>query len=394
MVAPLMSVDAWMVSSGWLADRRGEPVKQRLLMIGAGGFAGVWIDQFLPRFADRIEVVGVVDVNPETRRRAQQRLGLRDDQLFDDMAAGFARSEADCCTIIVQPMLRWQAVSLAVEHGLSILSEKPIADSWETSLRILELVRRTGTRMMVVQNYRYSQPVRTLKRVLESGQLGRTNYMTCRFAADYTIETAGGAFRHQIPYAMLYEGAVHHFDQFRNLTDADGASVSGLQWNPAWTTFANDTTAMFLIRMTNGIVCQFEMNHLARGTQNDWHREGYRVECEHGAITIDADDRVRTWEHLGGARLRVTDVEPVVDPLPDHFWIIDEFLDWLAGGPVPKTNIEDNIHTAALSFAAVDAVRRSEVVDVAAMTRAGLASIAESAVATPDAAERATAVRR
>ena len=360
-------------------------MKQRLLMIGAGGFAGVWIDQFLPRFADRIEVVGVVDVNPETRRRVQQRLGLRDDQLFDDMATGFANTEADCCTIIVQPMLRWQAVNLAVEHGLSILSEKPISDSWETSLKILELVRRSDTKMMVVQNYRYSQPVRTLKRVLESGQLGRTSYMICRFAADYTIETAGGAFRHQIPYAMLYEGAVHHFDQFRNLTDADGASIFGYQWNPAWTTFANDTTAMLLMRMTNGIVCQFEMNHLARGAQNDWHREGYRVECQHGAITIDADERVQIQEHLSGNCLRTTDVEPVVDPLPDHFWVIDEFLNWLAGGPVPKTNIEDNIHTAALSFAAVEAVRTGEVVDIDAMTRAGLASVADSAAVPHDA---------
>ena len=355
--------------------------KKRLLLVGAGGFANVWVNQFLPAFHDRIDVVGLVDINPDTLRRAGDRLGVPPERRFTDMEAGFAGTDADACVIVIQPMLRWEAVSLAVRHGLPVLTEKPIADSWETSLAILNLVRETGTKMAVVQNYRYARPIRTLKRVLDSGELGRTSFITCRFAADYTIETAGGAFRHQIPYAMLYEGAVHHFDQFRNLADADGESIAGFQWNPAWTTFANDTTAAFLIRMTNGVVGQFEINHLARGTQNGWHEEGYRVECEHGAATVDVDGSVRTQVHLGGNRLQVTDVEPVVGDHEDHVEVIHQFLGWLNGGPPPETNIEDNIHTAALSFAAVEAIRTNAMVDIAARTAAGLATIRQPAAA-------------
>ena len=349
--------------------------RKRVLLIGAGGFANVWVHEFLPAFQDRVEVVGLVDINPETLRRAGDRLGVPDGQRFLSMEEGFAGTTADACIIVVQPFLRWQAVNLAVAHGLPILAEKPIADSWETSLAILNLVRTTGTKMAVVQNYRYSRPIRTLKRVLDDGDLGQVNFISSRFAADYTIETAGGAFRHQIPYAMLYEGAVHHFDQFRNLADADGESIAGFQWNPAWTTFANDTTAAFLIRMTNGVVGQFEINHLARGAQNGWHEEGYRVECEHGAVTIDGDGLVRTHVHLGDNRLQITDVAPVVGEHEDHFQVIADFLDWLDGGPVPRTNIEDNIQTAALSFAAVEAVRTNAMIDIRAMAEAGLASI-------------------
>ena len=257
---------------------------------------------------------------------------------------------------------------------MAVLAEKPIADSWETALAILRLARESGTRLSVVQNYRYSRRIRTLKSVLDSGQLGRINTINARFAADYTIDTAGGAFRHQIPYAMLYEGAVHHFDQFRNVAGADGAWIAGHQWNPAWSTFGNPTTAHFLLTMTNGIACQFEMNHVARGRQNGWHHEGYWVECEHGDVTLDGNDIVRIEEHLGGNRLRVTEVEPVTAPFEDHLWVIDEFLNWLDGGPAPITNAEDNIHTAALSFAAVEAIKTGSSVDIAGddHSRAGL----------------------
>jgi predicted dehydrogenase len=356
--------------------------KKRVLLVGAGGFGGVWARSFLPTFADRVEVAGLVDIKPEVLARAGDALGLPESARFTDMEEGFARTEADVCVLVIQPHLRWRAVNLAVERGMAVLAEKPIAESWETALAILRLARESGVKLSVVQNYRYSRRIRTLKSVLESGRLGRINTIQARFAADYTIDTAGGAFRHQVPYAMLYEGAVHHFDQFRNLAGADGAWIAGHQWNPAWSTFANPTTALFLLTMTNGIACQFEMNHVARGRQNGWHHEGYVIECEHGDVTLDGSDTVRIEEHLGGDRLRVTEVEPVTAPFEDHYWIIDEYLNWLDGGPVPVTNAEDNIHTAALSFAAVEAVRTGASVDIAAMTAAGLSRL-ESVAAIP-----------
>jgi len=345
-------------------------------MVGGGGFGGVWVNRFLPAFADRVQVVGLVEINPETLARGGDALGLPDSARFTEMEEGFARTEADFCVIVLQPHLRWRAVKLAVANGMAVLAEKPIADTWETSLAILRLARSSGTKLSVVQNYRYSRRIRTLKSVLDSGQLGRINAIHARFAADYTIHTAGGAFRHQIPHAMLYEGAVHHFDQFRNLADADGAWIAGHQWNPAWSTFGNPTTALFLLTMTNGIACQFEMNHVARGRQAGWHHEWYRVECEHGDVLVDETDVVRIEEHLGGDRLRMTEVAPVTAAYEDHHWVIDEFLSWLEGGSVPVTNAEDNIYTAALSFAAVDAVQSGASVDIQAKADAGLAAIA------------------
>jgi len=345
-------------------------IKQRALLIGAGGFASAWVNSFLPVFADRLQVAGLIDVNPEALDRAGDALGLTETQRFTEMEDGFAQTEADVCIIVVQPFLRWRAVNLAVARGLPILAEKPIADSWETSLDILHLTRAAGVKMAIVQNYPHTNRIRTLKRVLDAGSLGRTNYIVARFAADYTIRSAGGAFRHQIPYAMLFEGAVHHFDQLRNLAGADGATVSGRQWNPPWSTFGNPPTALFLIEMTNGVVCQFELNHLARGAQNGWHHELYRVECEHGVVTVDAADAVRVTEHLGDGRLRVTEVEPVQAEDEGHLWVIDEFLGWLDGGRAPMTAIDDNIYTAALSFAAVDAVRSEQTIDVAAKVAA------------------------
>ena len=57
--------------------------------------------------------------------------------------------------------------------------------------------------------------------MLQSGELGRINYVIARFADDYRVRNSWGKFRHEIPHALVVEGSVHHFDQLRNLTGSD-----------------------------------------------------------------------------------------------------------------------------------------------------------------------------
>jgi predicted dehydrogenase len=346
---------------------------KRVILVGAGGWAGAWVRQFIPAFSDRLQIAAIVDSNPEPLNKSADLLDIPTERRFTAMEDAFASVEADCCFLVIPPAPRPGAVKLAVERGLPILCEKPISDSWEAALAIYRMTQEAGVKLSVVQNYRYTTRIRTLKGVLTSGELGRVNYIVCRFAADFTIETAGGAFRHQIPDAMIYEGAEHHLDMFRNLADADVAWVAGTQWNQPWSTFSSNCCAAFLLEMSNGIVGQYEMTHITRGHETTWHHEYYRVECEHGAAVIDADDVVRVIRRTADGMEHVTEVAPDEREFEGHFAVIDEFLNWLDGGPMPLTEATDNMRTAALTFAAVEASRTRRVVEVPGMlTAAGI----------------------
>ena len=81
---------------------------------------------------------------------------------------------------------------LATERGMDILSEKPIADTWEACRDIYGAVTRAGVKMQVVQNYRYYRPMLTLRDVLRRGDLGEST--TSSPASPATIaSTARGA---------------------------------------------------------------------------------------------------------------------------------------------------------------------------------------------------------
>ncbi|MFQ6098864.1 MAG: Gfo/Idh/MocA family protein [Armatimonadota bacterium] len=339
------------------------PDRKRCLMIGAGGFAGAWIRQFLPPFSDRMEIVGLVDINPEALGSSGDFLGLPVDRRFDDMQRAFDEVEADFCAIVIPPVVHEEAV--AVESGTHILSEKPIADTWEACVRIYRAVTDAGLKMAVTQNYRYTPRILTFKQALDDGRIGGPRYIVGRFAADYRRRGAWGQFRHEIPHALLIEGSVHHFDQLRNLAGADCSTIAGWEWNPGHPSFDGECCGLYVMRMANGVKALYEGNCLEAGWQNSWHQEYYRAEGEDGALVLDRDGVPWVLEHAAGRGLKTEELPTARPQWDGHKAIVDQFLNWLDGGPEPPTSLRDNIKSAAVLFAAIEASESCQAVDVA-----------------------------
>ncbi len=346
----------------------------RGVLVGAGGFGAAWSHTFLPNVRDRVRIVAIADIDAGARESAGDALGVPADRLYASYEHMLDEVEADVCFIVIPPTARTAVVRAAASRGLAILCEKPVAANWDQTLEIGSIVRTAGIRFAVMQNYREQSRIRTLRQVLQRPEHRAINLIECRFAANYTIETAGGAFRHQIPDAFIYEGAEHHLDQFRNLTGSGADWVQGHQWGTAWSTFGGETTLALIIRMLNGVMIQYQMNHIDRGDQNGWHSEHYRVSTEGGSVTLDAGDTIR----IVRATPEGESVEDVIAPTDDrdgHHALIGQFLDWLDGAPAPFNTFDDNVETMAMTFAAVEATHTGERTDAGKKLAAGLARL-------------------
>jgi len=350
-----------------MASTSSAPVS--CILIGAGGFGGVWVRAFLPAMiADgRLHIVGLADVNAGTLAAAGDLLDVPEDARFSDPLTLIAATDAEVAFVVIPPAARTPVVRACAERGIHVLCEKPIAASWDQTLEIGRIVRDAGIKFAIMQNYREQNRIRTLKAAMQRPELHEVNLIACRFAVNYTIETAGGAFRHQIPDAFIYEGAEHHLDQLRNLTGAEAAWVQGVQWGTPWSTFGVPTCLALLIRMTNGTMVQYEMNHIERGHQNGWHEEAYRVSTAGGTLTLDADNVIRLTRDIPGQGEASVAFEPVDGGPEEHLALIGAFLDWVTGGNAPFNTFADNVKTMALTFAAIEATHTGARVDVQAM---------------------------
>jgi predicted dehydrogenase len=362
---------------------RRERERYRWIMVGAGGMARNWIRRYTEPHRSRVEIVALVDVNPAALRDASEFLGLPDSRCFARMEDAFAAVDADCAAVVVPPRVHRPAVELAAARGLDILSEKPMADTWEDAVAVYRAAQAAGVRLQIMQNYRYTPRIQTLKGVLESGRLGRIHYVAARFAADYRQPLSwGAAFRHEMRHAILVEGSIHHFDQIRHLTGQDCRTIAGWEWNPGAPSFKGECLTLYTMQLSGGAYAQYEGSGLAAGWQNTWHGEYYRVECEGGAVVLDRDQVVRIQEHERGRGLRIEEVPTVRLALEGHAAVVGQFLDWLDGGPAPPTVVEDNLKSAAMLFGAIQASASNQAIDVAAMVAQAQAASTAATAAT------------
>jgi predicted dehydrogenase len=322
----------------------------------------------LPAHGERVRIAGIVDVNPDVLATARHDLALAESQCFTSMAAAYDSVVADAVAVVVPPRFHRQAIEGACARGLPILSEKPVAESWEDVRAIVRAVDGAGVPVAIMQNYRQTPRIQTLKRVLDSGRVGAVRYAVGRFAADYREHLAWGApFRHEMRHALLVEGSIHHFDQLRHLTGQDCLTISGHEWNPGAASFKGECLALYVMKMSGGAFAQYEGNGLAGGWQNSWHAEAYRLECEGGAIVLDRDHVVRVQEHQRGKGMRVEEVPTVTMPHESHAAVIGQFMDWLDGGDAPTTTLADNLQSTAMLFGAIEASATGSMVDVQAL---------------------------
>ena len=320
------------------------------LMIGAGGMAGGWIKTFTDSFADRIKIIGLVDVKPDILNRQAQALGLEKSQLFTDHNEACAKVKADFCGIATPPQFHVPAAVAAMKHGMPVICEKPIGDTLEAAKRMLRTSRETGLPCAIIQNYRYAANKQELVRIRDEKRLGRLQHIVGRYACDYRRYGSWGGWRHDMDFGLLFEGSIHHFDMLRFLSGGDCETLVGFGWNPEWSSFKHDSSGFYLMRMNNGVHTVYEGNSSAAGVTNCWHQEYYRAEFEEGTVEI-----------AGGNQITIhrADKPPEVYEAPGvsrfgHAHLFDEFLNWLDGGTPSVTRIEDNIKSFALVIAAME----------------------------------------
>ena len=348
----------------------------RFIQIGTGGFGGYWCASVMPRLLalGKAEVAAVADVNPENFAAAMAHYGIGPNQCYTTAEAACARTRADFVIIVVPPAHHEAMVDLALAHGMHILSEKPIADTMAACVRIYRNVRAAGVKMGVTMSHRFDQDKQTLQRLIHSGELGRLNYLICRFTHNCRAFGSWGDFRHRIADPLLIEGAVHHFDIVRALAGGNAHTVYARSWNPPWGEYAGDSTALATMEMEHGVHACYEGAKANASTMNGWTNEYFRADCEHGTAVLD---RRRVSVLRGGAweTPAVEDIPLLDEPAWMNPRLAEEFIDWLNGGPPMATRLEDNIQCAALLFAAIESAHTGQPVDVPAFLRRHLDAI-------------------
>ncbi len=339
------------------------PNKVRVVLVGCGGIAGVWLGTEAVK--KRVDVVGLVDVNPKAAAQRAEAFELPDAVTGADLPSVLKQVQPDAvfdCTI---PEAHCYVTLTALRHGCHVLGEKPMADSMANARRMVRAAEKAGKVYAVMQNRRYQPDIRRLRRFLDSGAIG--NITTVQ--SNFFIGAHFGGFRDEMEHVLLLDMAIHSFDQARLITGQDAEAVYCHEWNPAGSWYRHGASAVATFEMTNDVVYTYQGSWCSEGLNTSWECD-WRIVGEKGSVTWDGGATLRCQVVRGGRGLVHTQCERGVPKgcpkrlTGGHGGCIAEFIRCLSNGEEPETVCTDNIKSLAMVHASVqsaDLKRRVKV---------------------------------
>ncbi|MEA3408683.1 MAG: Gfo/Idh/MocA family oxidoreductase [Chloroflexota bacterium] len=323
-----------------------------VIQVGVGGMGQTWLKTVAA--SEEVEHVAWVDVDEQVLEEKCKEYHFSPHHCYASLQEALQKEEADGLINVTPPQYHKAISCAALEAGLHVLSEKPLADSIKSATDIVERAEEAGATLMVAQNYRYRDVTATLRETLASGRYGAPGQVQVNFFKGPHF----GGFREKMDYPLIIDMSIHHFDLMRYILDADPKAVSGYSWNPQWSWFAGDASVCLFFEFENALSVVYNGSWCSTGAETSWNGD-WRIECEKGVILSHDDtvyaaktgDSPQSVASKGGKRSNQT-------------YLLHEFYEAVTEGSLPATHGRDNLKSLRMVFGAVEAVRTGKVIEL------------------------------
>ena len=167
------------MTSGW------RPAGERELRVGLAGLGSMGRNHLRVLSArNDIRLVAVADPVLETLAAAT---GPKGAQGFAEPLAMIAEAELDAVVIAAPTTAHVPLALAAIERGIAVLVEKPLAATVDESMRIVAAARRTGVPVQVGHVERFNPAVLELGRLIETGWLSTIYSIASRRAGPFPV---------------------------------------------------------------------------------------------------------------------------------------------------------------------------------------------------------------
>jgi predicted dehydrogenase len=146
----------------------------RVGILGAGNRGVGAYGAYLRRRPDLARVMAIADPRADRLRAAAEQHGVEPEHLYDDWETLLqSETELDAIIIATPDHLHLRPALAAIEHGASVLLEKPICPSEEEVLILRDAARRRRADITVAHVLRYTPFFARIKELLDRGVIGQ-----------------------------------------------------------------------------------------------------------------------------------------------------------------------------------------------------------------------------
>jgi predicted dehydrogenase len=335
----------------------------RLAVIGCGFFAQNHLNAWAQ--IPEVELVAVCDRDPDRAEVARERFCAA--RAYTDPEVMLSTEQLDFVDIVTTMETHRALVTLAADHGVHVIVQKPLAPSWEDCVAIVESCRSAGLRLMVHENFRFQTPILAARAAVAEGRIGKPHFAQLSFRSGYDV-FAGQPYLATEKRFILIDLGIHILDVCRAIMgEARTLYCSAQRVNP---TIAGEDVATALIRHEDGGTSIVDCSYSSRRLPELFPQTILRIEGAEGTVELLEDYRLRVTSRGAMEERSVEPAAPAWTTKPWH--VVQESVlnlqrHWVSawlGGTEPETSGADNLRTYGLVMAAYDSAERNAVVEL------------------------------
>lgn len=315
----------------------------RLLQVGAGGMGRAWLNAIAAN-PDTV-LVGLVDLDRDVAAAALAAApaGVADGDVVvgTDLDEVMRTSGASAVVDVTIPTAHHEVTTAALLAGLDVLGEKPVTETVAEALSLVAVTQVTGRRFVVSQSRRFNQHAFQFR--AQARALGAAGTLACEF---FKAPRFGG-FREQMAQPLLVDMAIHQFDLARFVLDANPVAVYAESFNPPWSWYAGDASAVATFEMSDGSRLSYTGSWCAPGAETSWN----------GSWRLSAAGGTARWSGDSPPALEASEpleVPQQPDPGRELGGSLAAFVSGIRTGAPMMCEAADNVLSLAMVEAAVE----------------------------------------
>ena len=331
--------------------------RARIGVLGCGRVSARYREVFRDELTDIADVVAVTDLD---RSKSESFAGdIGGSPVVADMDALFAE-KPDLLCILSESGNHYEHAKKALEAGINVIVEKPVALRLEHAEELSRIARERGLICAEIKQNRYNPAMRFLRGAMDEGRFGKLVSVGIRvhWSRDQSYYDDPWHGRWRMDGGVLSQQAIHHIDAMRWL----GGPIEAVcaQGRAVINKLEAEDTATAIVRFENGAMGTIEATTAARPRdfEASLHIVGDKALAKVGGRAINL---VETWESIepqaGDEDVQATFSQDVPTSYGlGHGPYIREVIDyWRAG----KTDVPVSVDEGSKALAFLHALYRS-----------------------------------
>jgi len=333
-------------------------------IIGTGGIAQyLHLKQYLD--CDDTQVVALCDVREEALTATRRRWGLEDTAVFTDAEAMFAEVDLDAVSICTPNDSHRDLALAAIEAGVAILCEKPLALNATQAQEMADGAEAAGLVNMTGFSKRFFPAARLAKSLIQDGELGEIYVLEGHYVQGWVLRPdlplVWRLQRDRTGSGALGDLGSHLFDLARWWVGEAGEVVAltrtfisqrPLPQGQGMGTVDVDDHVGFVVRFQEGAMGTFTASRVVGSIRDDCRLTAHG---SHGSLTFTTQQPDRLQVCLGQAMQRLQGLSDV--EVPRDYRNVEEiptFVQAVRGGTSVEPSFLDGLRCQELLDAVLE----------------------------------------